>query len=244
MDKRHYNADGMPDMGKKVYIVGSCFRAGAISMFSRAGCTGAKTIEDADFVCFLGGADINPALYGEKPYRLTSFSDAADSRDMDAFVEAMTYEKPMFGICRGMQFLAAMNGSKLYQHVDNHAGRPHLIEDLQTGEVVLSTSLHHQAVIEDDSVFPLAYATGHSGTYITHNVELASDKVNDLEAAIFPNINAMAVQGHPELDDIPAYSEWAMHKLDEFLNESAFVVGGDNSKSIADVEFLRRSITE
>lgn len=232
-------------MNKKVYIVGSCFRGDAIRMFSNVGCTGAQNIPEADFVCFLGGADINPKLYGEKPHRLTSFSDAADDRDIEAYEEAISLEKPMFGICRGMQFLAAMNGNKLYQHVDNHAGRPHLIEDLQTGEKLLATSLHHQMVIENDTTFPLAYAVGHSGTYIQFNKELSSNKINDLEAAVFPNINAMVVQGHPELDSIPAYTEWCMKKLDEFLDEQVFVLG-DNSKAkpIADVEFIKKGIKE
>lgn len=235
--------DGMPNMHRKVYIVGSCFRGDAIRMFSSAGCTGAANIPEADFVAFLGGADINPALYGEKLHRRTSFSEAADNRDIEAFEEAAALEKPMFGICRGFQFLGAMNGNKLYQHVDNHGGRPHMIEDTVTGEKLLATSIHHQMVIENDTTFALAYAPGHSGTYMTYGSELSSNKVNDLEAAVFPNINAMGVQGHPELDSIPAYSEWAMNKLDEFLNEQVFVMG-DNAKSIKDVDFIKKGLNE
>lgn len=232
---------GMPNLDLKVLIVGTCFLGGAIRMFHEAGCHKADSIKEADLVCFLGGADVNPELYGEHAIRQTSFSKGCDDRDMDAFTEAMLHEKPMFGICRGHQLLAVMNGSKLYQHVDGHAGRPHKIKDLATGEVVLATSLHHQLVIEDDSVFPLAYSEGHSsGRYVTAKSELSSNAVREVEAAVFPNINALGVQGHPELPDIPAYTEWCMRKVDEFMNEMRLM--GNNSKHSLDVNFIKQSI--
>lgn len=57
-------------------------------------------IEDADVIQFIGGADINPELYGEKPIERTSCDLNADKRDMDAWNKAKPNQLKV-GICRG-----------------------------------------------------------------------------------------------------------------------------------------------
>jgi GMP synthase-like glutamine amidotransferase len=218
-----------PRLGLRVLFVGSCFLAGAISMFAAADCVRAKSFDEADLVVFLGGEDVDPSLYGEKPLRGTYFNVARDKAEIDIFTECVAAGKPMFGICRGMQFLHVMNGGKLWQHVENHAiGGTHAIRDLVTGEVLQASSMHHQMCIEDENTFPLAYSTGRSGRYCAASHELSSDRHDDLEAAIYPNINAVCVQGHPEVSGTPEYTAWSLGKIEEFLDELALM--GHNSK--------------
>lgn len=220
--ERHRKDSGpiYPDLGLRVFLEGNCFRGGAIDMFVAAGCRAAVSIEECDLVCFLGGEDVDPQLYGETAISGTYCSPSRDAREMDVFTKALSLGKPMFGICRGMQFLAVMNGNKLWQDVDRHAiYGTHPITDIQTGEIVHASSMHHQMVIENDSTFAIAYATGVATTYRSANSELASDVHKDLEAAVFPDIRSFAVQGHPEVAGTPEYTAWCLTKLEEFLEE-------------------------
>lgn len=206
-----------PQLGLKVLFVGNCFLGGAISLFANAGCKPARDVGDADLLVFLGGEDVDPQLYGEQPMRGTYFNRARDDREMDLFIAAQEAGKPCFGICRGMQFLHVMNGGKLYQHVSNHAGRDHFITDVRTGNKVMASSMHHQMCIIDDTTFPLAVSKGHSGTYAEYTRELMSDRVEDLEACVWPAINAIGVQGHPEVAGLPEYSAYCLTLVEEFL---------------------------
>lgn len=225
-----------PQLNKKVFIVGNCFRAGAIAMFARAGCTAASSIDDADLVVFLGGEDVDPALYGERALGGTYFNVRRDSEEIDVFTECMAASVPMFGICRGMQFLHVMNGGKLWQDVRNHT-RPHNIKVVDTGEIIAASSMHHQMVIEDATTFVLAYAEnpGHGETYQSYGREVSSSICLDVEAAVYPNINAIAVQGHPEVDGTPEFTAWTLTQIGEFLDELDGIeraVGGDSLREL------------
>lgn len=67
---------------------------------------------------FTGGHDVSPKLYNEKkqPY----CGNPCDERDM---IEKMVYtfadkkDKPILGICRGIQFINVMRGGTLYQDI-------------------------------------------------------------------------------------------------------------------------------
>jgi gamma-glutamyl-gamma-aminobutyrate hydrolase PuuD len=228
--RKHADVD-YPQLNLNVHIVGSCFLDGAITLFAKAGCRRAASLEESDLVVYLGGADIDPALYGESALRCTSFSAARDAVEIDVFSEALTNDIPQFGICRGMQFLAAMNGSKLYQDVDNHTSTHNIVDT--TGRVLRASSMHHQMVIEDDDMIPLAYAEqkGHGRSYHTFSKLRTDPTHNDLEAAIFPNIGAIGVQGHPEVGGYPEYSAWCLEQVKSFLNDKAMM--GHNSRSTA-----------
>lgn len=222
-----------PSINAKVYIEGNCFRGGIVEMFARAGCRGEEDPEKADLLVFSGGSDISPNLYGHKQHRSTS---PVPGRDQDCellFGIARSLGTPMFGICRGMQFLHAMAGGTLIQDVRNHHGSHDIrvtgrCNLLPAGSQFRASSIHHQMCQEEpDICVPLAYAakTGHSGYYTywdsTHNqfVELTSDRRNDLEAAAYPHINAAAVQGHPELLDDDMFVRWTLNVVNKLVHE-------------------------
>lgn len=236
---RSHGNDEYPKLDLKIFIVGKCFLSGVIEMFAKAGCKAATTVEEADLLVFTGGEDIDPALYGEQCLRNTHFNAARDEREIDIFTKAVSLGKPMFGICRGMQLLHALNGSKLYQDVGNHTYTHNIID--MDGNTIRASSMHHQMCIEDDTVFPIAYAAvkGYGEYYVTHSKEVHDPNHNDLEGAIYPNINAIAVQGHPEVGGYPEYTIWCLNRIAEYLDEK-FVMGS-NSKQMKDVEFIKQS---
>lgn len=254
--RTHSTEDKYPQLKLKVLIIGNCFLSGAVEMFAKAGCTRAKDMADADLVVFLGGEDVDPSLYGEKKMSGTYINKARDEAEMDVFANALELEKPMFGICRGMQFLHVMNGGKLYQDVTNH-GMTHAIRDCNTGRIIRASSMHHQMCIVDDSMFPLAYAwTGSmegvadevsawSGVYATPSKTITDPNHLDLEAGVYPAINAIAVQGHPEIGGYPDFTAWCLEQIDEFVHGGdTFTVAKSEPKKIdPSLPFLNRGVS-
>ena len=79
-----------------------------------------KNLEEADLVCFQGGADVSPELYGEPN------TGSYNQWDID-FLSIVLYNNakrlgiPRVGICRGGQFLNVMAGGKMIQDYPGHA---------------------------------------------------------------------------------------------------------------------------
>lgn len=176
-----------------------------------------QKIEDADLVLFTGGSDIHPSLYGEESiHPWTSFSKERDKEDVKVYKKAKDLGKFILGICRGAQFLTAMAGGKVVQHVYNHAGPNHEIL-FSDGEVCEITSTHHQMCwpfLMDEKDYEL----------VAHSVDLMSKRyhfnekeyleesdstskklrmygvkeIKEPEVIYFNKENSLAIQGHPE----------------------------------------------
>lgn len=220
-----------PQINRTCLIVGNCFKYGAIEMLARTGCASAENIDDAEFILFLGGEDIDPSFYGQERCPGTYTNERRDSFEAMIYHQAKDLGIPMVGICRGMQLIHALAGGQLYQDVDNH-GRPHLIhakeslDDTEMALQLLSSSMHHQMCIPFDGCEPVAFAQS-VGTRYTVGPNLksgGSPVVNiksthlDLEAAIYPEILGVATQGHPEVGGTSDYTCWFMNIVAEFLD--------------------------
>ena len=176
-------------------------------LWAEDGYQGAKTIEDADIVCFTGGADINPALYGEKPLPETRFSDDRDEEDLEAWAEATEYQKMLVGICRGAQFLNVLNGGTLWQDVDNHCVDHLAIApsyDARPPKRFIVSSTHHQMMKRGENSELLLVAG------MANNKKAQTDfwkrAVNpslmdfhtDEECVWYPKTRSFCFQPHPE----------------------------------------------
>ncbi|MGI8687665.1 MAG: gamma-glutamyl-gamma-aminobutyrate hydrolase family protein [Thermomicrobiales bacterium] len=79
----------------------------------------------------LGGADIDPAFYGDRPHPATYGVDAeADRYEIVAVRAALDCGTPVVGICRGMQVINVACGGTLVQDLGAdtpHHGPPHAI---------------------------------------------------------------------------------------------------------------------
>jgi putative glutamine amidotransferase len=116
-----------------------------------------------DGLVLTGGADIDPALYGEEPdetvYGVRRDRDIFESA---LFVEAITLGLPVLAICRGMQLVNIIRGGTLFQQLISdldhwQLGAPdepcHAVEIADDsmlaetfGSVALVNSYHHQAL--------------------------------------------------------------------------------------------------
>jgi putative glutamine amidotransferase len=65
-----------------------------------------------------GGQDVSPEVYGERPHeKCGEICEARDKMESLLIEAAIVADKPIFGICRGIQFLNAFLGGTLYQDI-------------------------------------------------------------------------------------------------------------------------------
>lgn len=167
-------------------------------MFELAGFGITNNIHDAGLVCFTGGADVTPSLYGDKQHKYTGNNPERDAHEAHFFTMAQELGIPCVGICRGGQFLNVMSGGRMYQHVEEHCGDHDLI-DSETGETIRVTSTHHQMFMPSDKATILAIANL-QGTREWYDGQVFKRDVSntDYEVVFYEHTRSLCFQPHPE----------------------------------------------
>ena len=75
-----------------------------------------------DGLLLSGGADIDPARYGQAIDGAREIEPDRDALEAAAWAAAEARGVPVLGICRGLQAMNVFAGGRLRQHVDGHAG--------------------------------------------------------------------------------------------------------------------------
>ena len=165
-----------------------------------------EVISRLDGLILAGGADIDPAQYGQDPHPQTiGLRPDRDVGESALAKAAMATDLPTLGICRGMQLLALVHGGSLEQHLPDLVGHEghraevgvfgdHAVEMVGGSRVheVLGASAqvksyHHQGVADPGSLTVTAWA---------------DDGV--IEAVEVPDRRfAVGVLWHPEMGDDP-----------------------------------------
>ena len=219
----NYRKTDMPEFtGKKAFVLGGAFSGSIRALMLEGGFEAAKSLIDADVVVFSGGEDVDPALYGEAPHRTTYFTKSRDDYERQVYDVCVKDKKFMFGICRGAQFLHVMNGGRLWQNVEGHGGRSHMIVDLDEDVRVEATSIHHQMLRDNNRIVVVALCEDQiSRVFEAENtdIRLRPDGMEkEIEAGLYPDTGCFFVQGHPEVGT-PEYRSWTMHKLKDCLDD-------------------------
>jgi putative glutamine amidotransferase len=81
--------------------------------------------QEADGVLLLGGADIDPAYYGEENLASGPGNPHRDDLEWSLATLALEEGKPLMGICRGHQMIAVAAGARLYQDIEWALSIPH-----------------------------------------------------------------------------------------------------------------------
>jgi anthranilate/para-aminobenzoate synthase component II len=191
--------------------------------------------EKFGLVCFTGGEDVSPELYGHE--NLTSHNSLArDRKEALIFEIARKYEIPMTGICRGSQFLNVMCGGTMVQDLGrDHPGGRHLCLTY-TNQLFEVTSSHHQMSVPGPGGSCLAWAEidvdPHDLTYDGSFADLADlyteeGRIRVVEAIHYPAVKVFAVQHHPEWQDIDCEAaRWTLDQIRYLILEKTCAFGG------------------
>ena len=160
-----------------------------------------------DGLLLSGGADIDPARYGEAPAGSRDAEPGRDALEDEAFRAAMAASVPILGVCRGLQAINVFAGGSLVQHLEGHESAPYpspavtqhrleltdgsrlatILGDASELEV---NSYHHQAITADRLApgLRIAALADHGG---------AGELVEGVESTD-PDRWLVGVQCHPE----------------------------------------------
>lgn len=161
--------------------------------------------EQFDGYLFTGGDDVDPALYGEERHPACGEGEPARDRFELALLRELTaLDRPVFGICRGIQVMNVGMGGTLWQDIYAQALRPNAphFEDLPgdrrrhtvyasgnlaalTGRCELFTNSYHHQAVKDPGRGLVVTARSHDGLI---------EAVESTELTYFK-----AVQWHPEI---------------------------------------------
>ena len=215
---------------QKVYVHGP----GAfdyMKMFVKGGFGTTPDIDKASIICWTGGADVSPALYGEENRldvhgRRLSYVDLdRDDKDSIVFGYGLAQKSLLVGICRGGQLLNVMNDGRMWQDVDGHAGvgGPNLL-DVTTGEVVKVTSTHHQMMRPhaDGNVLAIARESSYKLAspdewHVEVDAEINPGLLDDVEAVWYSETRSLCFQPHPEFDGADECRAYFFSLIERFL---------------------------
>lgn len=190
----------------KVYIAQSWSKSQYNSMFEDEGWEVVSAVKDCDLIQFVGGADVNPALYKHNVHPTTHFREVTDVQDSQIFELGKRLGKPMAGICRGGQFLNVCNGGTLVQHLDGHAiGANHMALDVIYGATIEVSSTHHQMMVphEDAKILMVAKQSSYKLICKTVEEDIQASLPDDIEALYYAKYKSLCFQPHPEFNHVP-----------------------------------------
>ena len=133
--------------------------------------------EELDAVFLPGGADIDPRTYGAEPHPLCDKTDRERDRvEVSLASWALAEDKPVLGVCRGMQLINVAAGGSLYQD----------LADELPGSI-------------KNDYFPFS-GQGYARDYLAHDVSVvAGSRLAQLVGAGPLRVNSMHHQGVKEL---------------------------------------------
>lgn len=182
----------------KIYVVGGDnFYASWINNHELV-----DNVEDADVVLFTGGEDVDPSIYGRAKHPRTHSNIDRDKKELEIFNKIKANQLAL-GICRGSQFLCAVNGGNLIQDCMGHAiFETHQITDGK--KFVEITSTHHQMQYPfnlDNKDYDLLYWASPNRSPYYEGDEI--DNVRCESEIVYYHVEgkprSLAIQGHPEM---------------------------------------------
>lgn len=163
------------------------------------------------------GNDVNPKLYGKKPQN-EDISEDRDNTEKSLIEISIKKKLPLFGICRGTQFINVYFGGSLVQKLKdktgfNHVAVPHSVKIVdeetvkffKTKEFVVN-SYHNQGITEE--------------TLSSKLRAFAISKDGSIEGIYHPKYPIAGVMWHPERQGSDKEADKKLIKA--FLNRKLF----------------------
>lgn len=187
--------------------------------------------DQADAFILWGGEDIHPSLYGAKAninnHARGNYPSKRDTWEWQAIKYCKANNIPIIGVCRGAQMLCAAAGGKLIQHTSGHATTMGHTVETNDGESFVVTSAHHQMLdVYNTNHEMLGWSTKTiSDIYYGETNETPKHIADQIAAGVwvepemvyFPDLNALAIQGHPEWAVGSQFARWCNKAVCDML---------------------------
>ena len=168
-------------------------------------------------VILTGGGDINPALYGKMPTD-EEYSEQRDNTENKLIQIAIKRNVPLFGNCRGAQFINVFFGGSLIQNIEEKTGFKHV------GTI-------HKVTITDNEVSNFYKKKEFSvNSFHNHGIDkntlskklksFAVSKDGIIEGFYHPKLLIAGILWHPERKDSDSEADKKLIKA--FLNRKLF----------------------
>ncbi|MDR1606259.1 MAG: gamma-glutamyl-gamma-aminobutyrate hydrolase family protein [Streptococcaceae bacterium] len=158
-----------------------------------------RYISMIDKLILAGGQNVAPEFYGEiETIKSTNYNRERDAFEIALINEAIKQNKPIIGVCRGMQLANVALGGSLNQHIPNH----------WQDKAIYQTS--HDVQIQKHSPLEQIYGLRtHVNSFhrqslkrVAPQLEVIAKSIGDhiVEAvqSIDPNLRFLGVQWHPD----------------------------------------------
>ncbi len=149
---------------------------------------------ECDGLLLCGGGDVDPALYNQPLCGSHTLSRERDALELNCIHRFLKAEKPILGICRGMQMLNVAFGGSLIQHLPT----THLH---QSAEGDLTHPIHAEGILRKIyGARPIVNSNHHQAVDRLGRglqaVGITEDGV--VEAIVHDRLPILGVQFHPE----------------------------------------------
>ena len=124
-------------------------------------------VESCDGFLFTGGDDIDPTKYNEKNLHAGAVDPVRDTFELKLLTQIEHTNKPVLGICRGMQMLNVARGGTLYQDIPLQ--RPNSLDHSYTKKVQDYTILSHDVLIDSGTLLKTILETDSIGANSQHH---------------------------------------------------------------------------
>lgn len=212
-------------------------RAGGIPVPIPNTANGLEVARVCSGLLFSGGGDIDPSYYGDEADGVDK-SSIEPQRDLTekAIIGLPEFsQKPVFGICRGIQSLAAFQGSKLIQDVPAYQERARARRRTNHSQQGSRSSLSHAVRVQEGSLLSDTMHVGYRMVNSMHHQVIAAAppgwKVSALSDDGFieaiesrTRIFRMAVQWHPE--ELYRHSDVDRMLFEAFVRSCAALAAG------------------
>ncbi|MDO4432801.1 MAG: gamma-glutamyl-gamma-aminobutyrate hydrolase family protein [Aerococcaceae bacterium] len=159
-----------------------------------------------DGLLLTGGQDVSPSLYNEEP-RLTlgETLPERDAIEVKLIEATLQQNKPLLGVCRGMQLINVVLGGSLYQDLPTEANIT--VQHIQkaqpenaTHSVRVESNSHLSTIIPDGKMVNSIHHQGIKQLAPTLNaVAWSQDHIIEAYEKIDDNTSIIGIQWHPEL---------------------------------------------
>ena len=167
-----------------------------------------------DAVVLIGGVnDVDPGLYNSKNNGSKGCNPKQDEFELAVLKEAIIQNKPVLGICRGMQLINVHFGGNLIQHLDS--SDLHLQYEKQEETV-------HDIFVKGSDIFPdqkvSVNSVHHQACDLVPDVLKITAKSDDGVIEMFEHVSKpiLGVQWHPECVAYTDFSKKIMQWLLSF----------------------------